>query len=605
MKTYLCFERFITENKPLVVKKEFSIRDLRDEIKRELKVSDLPDEIKIIFSSDPLSSLLFFKILISHIYFYISKHLGNRYFEDLFYKISEKNGTTQLFGLKDGVLVLYPEIDKKTISSDETIFLLKNFLADIFYNTERSMGKDIILKEIDAVFEKLSSFYEKDKLRLFLDIIPDGFLVTQKASLLAREELEKRYEEAIRSEKQKNKELEELTFNLKDTVSNLEKSKAAISNLLQDLELEKESVDKEVSKRTEELSMEKAILISTVESLPMSFLLLKRDGEIILSNENLRKLLKINADTKYLNIEEGKEFALDLDMLSREVFDSGNTKTISEIFWKERYYKLFLSPVLSEKTKKIIAVFFLIEDITEDKIIERSKEEFFSIASHELRTPLTAIRGNASMILEFFASTMPSKDVEQMVTDIHDSSIRLIKIVNDFLTASRLEQGKLLFKKENFKIKDLVEELFREYNTLAISRGLYLKKNSVECDNCAVFSDKDKTKQIISNILSNAINYTKKGGVNIWFEKDERQKSIIVYVKDTGEGIAETQKSFLFKKFQQAQESILTRDVTQSTGLGLYISKLLADGMGCEVKLEESEIDKGSVFSLKIPIAYN
>jgi signal transduction histidine kinase len=90
--------------------------------------------------------------------------------------------------------------------------------------------------------------------------------------------------------------------------------------------------------------------------------------------------------------------------------------------------------------------------------MERSREEFFSIASHELRTPLTAIRWNTDMLLSMQGQEPKSKEMEEMLQDIHNSSIRLIGIVGDFLEVSRLEQGKIKITKETFDIYPVIEK---------------------------------------------------------------------------------------------------------------------------------------------------
>src|SRR4030042_3337239 len=117
----------------------------------------------------------------------------------------------------------------------------------------------------------------------------------------------------------------------------------------------------------------------------------------------------------------------------------------------------------------------VMEDISERKAIERSRDEFFSIASHELRTPLTAIRGNTSMILEYYGDALKDEQLKGMVMDIHESSIRLISIVNDFLETSRLEQGRIPFKNEPFDAPTLIEAVLKEYDVTGSRRKLYLR----------------------------------------------------------------------------------------------------------------------------------
>ena len=111
---------------------------------------------------------------------------------------------------------------------------------------------------------------------------------------------------------------------------------------------------------------------------------------------------------------------------------------------------------------------------------------------------------------------------------------------------------------------------------------------------------RERIKQILVNLIGNAINYTRAGGVTLSVE--EKNKNAQFEVEDTGLGIAEENKALLFRKFQQAHEKILSRDNTQSTGLGLYISKLMTESMNGKIELAESVLDKGSKFRLILPL---
>jgi len=108
-------------------------------------------------------------------------------------------------------------------------------------------------------------------------------------------------------------------------------------------------------------------------------------------------------------------------------------------------------------------------------------------------------------------------------------------------------------------------------------------------------------KHVLINLVTKGINYTHTGGVTVTFKKDKG--FLRIFVRDTGIGIPEENQSLLFKKFQQAGKEIFTRNVTRGTGLGLYISKLLIEGMGGTVSLLESHPDEGSTFSVGIPLA--
>ena len=239
-----------------------------------------------------------------------------------------------------------------------------------------------------------------------------------------------------------------------------------------------------------------------------------------------------------------------------------------------------------------------VEDTTEAKVLEQSREEFFSIASHELRTPLTAIRGNASMLLDYYSEKLVDPDMHQMVEDMLTSSVRLIRIVNDFLDVSRLEQKRMQFHSEKFDVAQLVQNSVEELLGVAQARSLSLEFAPVS-EKIEAYADPARVKQVLMNLVGNAVNYTQKGGVVISVTR--AGQFVNIAVKDTGIGIPRDQYALLFRKFQQVGEKIHSRDV-MSTGLGLYISKLMVEGMGGEIGLVQSVPGEGSTFALTLPV---
>jgi len=140
----------------------------------------------------------------------------------------------------------------------------------------------------------------------------------------------------------------------------------------------------------------------------------------------------------------------------------------------------------------------VLHDITDLERLERVRKDFVANVSHELRTPLTAIRGNAGMMLEYYAEQFKDPDLRQMMSDIHEASLRLIAIVNDFLDVSRLEQGKLVFKTAVFDIAELIRQILREYDVTGSRKKLTLGLAPVPGP-VFVAADIDRTRQIIAN----------------------------------------------------------------------------------------------------------
>ena len=148
----------------------------------------------------------------------------------------------------------------------------------------------------------------------------------------------------------------------------------------------------------------------------------------------------------------------------------------------------------------------------------------------------------------------------------------------------------------------MIESVVQEMQVVFRDKNLYLKMDDPTFDSLPkVWADEDRLKQVVYNLIGNAAKFTDNGGITL---KAQVMGTLIkVLVIDTGRGMTPESQQLLFRKFQQASSSLLTRDSTRGTGLGLYISKMMVASMGGTIALEESTEDQGSVFSFTIPIA--
>ncbi|KKS86979.1 MAG: PAS/PAC sensor signal transduction histidine kinase, partial [Parcubacteria group bacterium GW2011_GWC1_43_11] len=169
------------------------------------------------------------------------------------------------------------------------------------------------------------------------------------------------------------------------------------------------------------------------------------------------------------------------------------------------------------------------------------------------------------------------------------------------LDMSRLEMGKMEFKKDDLDMGLVVAETLKEYQVAGSRKKLSLEFVKPEGGTLWAVGDRDKVKQVLINLIGNGLKFTEEGGVTIGLSM--KGKTVKAAVTDTGRGVPKKNQSLLFRKFQQAGSSIYTRDVVQGTGLGLYISKLLVEGMGGTIALEKSEVGKGSTFVFSLPVA--
>jgi len=401
----------------------------------------------------------------------------------------------------------------------------------------------------------------------------------------------------------RNEELEQANQAFQDQQS-------AMLNLLEDsrelekqLTVEKQSVDRKIAERTIELRAERESLEAIINGVDFGVYMIGPDLHVNMVNKPMQKLYVSAMDKPYTleSFDTDVQGFVETQLDVKEALKTQAPVSRTEYPRGNRILRSFRSPLYEPDSKplKLLGIINVLQDITEAKAAERSRDEFFSIASHELRTPLTAIRGNTSMIQQYFGDQLKDPSLKEMINDIHDSSTRLINIVNDFLNTSRLEQGKMEFKAAAFDLPNLVNEVIEE-----LRAGNVAGKVPIVTHLGAVptaMADRDRLKEVIINLISNAVKFTEDGTIMVNLEMENEWLKLSV--KDTGRGIPQESQGLLFHKFQQASNNILTRDSTRSTGLGLYISKLLMTGMGGEIFLEKSAAGKGTTFAVLIPTA--
>jgi two-component system phosphate regulon sensor histidine kinase PhoR len=436
-------------------------------------------------------------------------------------------------------------------------------------------------------------------------------MVREQSLLLA--ETNKKIVEELSSKEQLTQQLQETIKLTEENNKFLQNSRFALTNILEDsndlqeqLKHEKANVEKKIEIRTRELAEEQARLQASINTLDLGFLMTLSDGSSILSNPAFLQICGFEdvPGSRHADLFEQLAHQLksscNLKAAVKKCLATGNPFTINDLMINGKYIRILGSAIQMKKEHSSLGVVLLVEDMSESKMLERSKDEFVSIASHELRTPLTAIRGNLSLLRLFHADKFKDKETSEMMDDITDSVIRLISIVNQFLTTSRLEQKKTVFEFTTVDTADVIKGVVGDMQSMADDKKLALSFN-IPDDIHKVTADKSRLQGVLTNLLGNAIKYTDVGSVVVTAENTG--KTVTFRVTDTGKGLSEDNQHLLFQKFQQATDNILTRDDSRSTGLGLYITKLMTEQMNGTVQLEKSELGKGSTFSLVLPAA--
>ncbi len=224
----------------------------------------------------------------------------------------------------------------------------------------------------------------------------------------------------------------------------------------------------------------------------------------------------------------------------------------------------------------------------------RAKTEFLANMSHELRTPLNAIMGYGEMVLETVADDPQSvKDMERILS----SSRQLLGIINDLLDIAKIEADRIDLHPEKFDIQPFVEDVVD-----AIRPRARIANNTidVEAEQGAVYADLQRLRQVVLNLLSNACKFTERGTIRVavTFTKVGQTRWLTIAVGDTGIGISDEHRVRIFRPFSQADGSATRRH--DGTGLGLVISKRLAELMGGDIEMQ-STVGVGSTFTVRVP----
>ncbi len=228
--------------------------------------------------------------------------------------------------------------------------------------------------------------------------------------------------------------------------------------------------------------------------------------------------------------------------------------------------------------------------------LDTMKTEFVSIASHQMRSPLTAITGYSSLILEGSFGPISGK-VRGALTKILRSGKMMSVAVDDFLNVTRIEQGRMKYDFQPFDINELIENTTEDLKLVAEEKQLALSTQLLE-HSVQVHADRSKIKQVVTNLIDNAIKYTREGVITVSVTLPNMAE-MQVSVHDTGIGIPEQNLPDLFQKFVRAENA--NSASVQGTGLGLYIAMQLISAHKGRIWVE-SEEGKGSTFSFTLPI---
>ena len=234
------------------------------------------------------------------------------------------------------------------------------------------------------------------------------------------------------------------------------------------------------------------------------------------------------------------------------------------------------------------------------KELDQLKSEFVSLATHQIRSPLTAIKGYISLVQEGDYGPV-SDDVKSALNIVMQSTENLVNIVGDFLNISRIDQGRMVYDFSSFDVSKIVQDVGNELKP-NIDRAKLTFSVEVAPGNYMVSADVGKMKQIIGNLIDNAIKYTKKGWLKIKMTNTNGSGKILIAISDSGVGISSETLPKLFQKFSRATDANETNVI--GTGLGLYVVKMMVEAQHGRVWAESPGAGKGSTFIVELPVVH-
>lgn len=338
-------------------------------------------------------------------------------------------------------------------------------------------------------------------------------------------------------------------------------------------------------------------------------------GDGAIATDEFGKIMRINAAAlKILGYEEaeiiGQWFPRIVVSLNEkgepiELIDRSITRAFltGQAINEKSYYRrknrqkipvsLTASPIILED--KPMGAIIIFRDVTLEYEIDRMKSDFISLASHQLRTPLSSINMYSQMLYAGYMGEISDKQRAPLRTII-ESAERMSQLINTLLNITRIENGTIVVSHKRIDLNDLSEEIVEEMRIEAENKNLeFVFRPSVSQP--LVRTDRLIMKEILTNLISNAIKYTPRSGSVIVSIRMKKQK-VEFSVKDNGVGIPSYSKENIFSKFFRAPN--VMRGETSGTGLGLYLVKGMAERLGADVWFE-SELGKGSTFYLSIP----
>lgn len=338
------------------------------------------------------------------------------------------------------------------------------------------------------------------------------------------------------------------------------------------------------------LSQEKEHLARVVNAMVDGVVMINRQGELTVTNPPAEEFIH---DWQFENGETFHEVpGVWLEIMESVV--STASDVTREVTIQGREWVIIATPLYDDAA--IRGAVAVVRDMTQERRLNKLREDFITNITHELRTPISLLQGYSEAIIDDIADTIEAKN--ELAQIIHDESLRIGRLVNQSLDLARMEAGDTNLVVEEVEINPFLERIVRKFQGLADEREIKLGLvNALDKRNYQFAPD--ALEQVLTNLIDNAITHTENAGsVQVLVSDDKEQ--LVMIVKDSGSGIPEEDLPFVFERFYKADKSRTRKTARTGNGLGLAIAKNIIQAHGGTIKVT-SKLHEGTTFTIRLP----